>query len=712
MQSIQYNFKNIPAVPNSTSLIDIVLSKTQRKTPTVVHAGYKITRIRKFYMRKIKFTYTSIEEKIDSIVSNFPKLDDIHPFYGDLINILYDKDHYKMALGFLNKAKNICDKITNDYVKLMKYADSLYRCKQLKVAALGRMATTMKKLNSSLNYLEEVRKHLGRLPSIDPNTRTLILTGFPNVGKSSFMNKITYAGSEVQPYPFTTQSLFAGHTYFKNIKWQVIDTPGILDRPLEERNTIEMQAITALAHLEACILYFIDISEICGYSISEQIKLFTSIKPLFKNKPLVLVLNKTDLKPYNELEESDKQVLENLAKEHNTYMIQMSNQTGNGVADVKSASCEILLEFRMAKNKSKAAKESSNTNNANKDITGLDKIYVAQPSNQRDNRRRKPNIPSSVMEEKEQEKQRQDEEINNLNEEERAELEEKILKEGETFLLEKKIKNNRIKELMEQNGGDGVFFIPDREHFQLANPEWKNDVWPEFMDGKNVFDFVDPDIMSKLEVLEREEDEHRNKMEAQGQFEDESDEESSELDEELLEAHEDVMENKKIIRQKHQLVVGSQLPRRVRDLTATEKFMDTIRTDKQEGNKELRLLSHKKRQETKEKLKRSLLNDAKMEEDEDEDGMGLEEDDMMDIDEDKPVKKFKKARLSPEDLKELKKKKKIEKQKQLTVERMKRKIQKSWNRESRVNEADRQVGTKLPKHLNSGKRGIGKTDRR
>lgn len=176
MQEIQYNFKAVPVVPNSTDLINIILSKTQRKTPTTVHAGYKITRIRRFYMRKVKFTCSSIVEKIDSIVNTFPKLDDIHPFYGDLINILYDKDHYKMALGFLNKAKNICEKITSDYVKLLKYGDSLYRCKQLKVAALGRMATTLKKLNSSLNYLEEVRKHLGRLPSIDPNTRTLILT--------------------------------------------------------------------------------------------------------------------------------------------------------------------------------------------------------------------------------------------------------------------------------------------------------------------------------------------------------------------------------------------------------------------------------------------------------------------------------------------------------------------------------------------------------
>jgi len=26
-------------------------------------------------------------------------IDNIHPFYGDLFNVLYDKDHYKLALG-------------------------------------------------------------------------------------------------------------------------------------------------------------------------------------------------------------------------------------------------------------------------------------------------------------------------------------------------------------------------------------------------------------------------------------------------------------------------------------------------------------------------------------------------------------------------------------------------------------------------------------
>lgn len=178
----------------------------------------------------------------------------------------------------------------------------------------------------------QVRQHLSRLPSIDPNTRTLILCGYPNVGKSSFINKMTRskediaeylyseqvifirANSEVQPYAFTTKSLFVGHMDYKYVTWQLIDTPGILDHPLEDRNTIEMQSITALAHLRAAVLYLVDIrylsylsrpittnhranyfSEECGYSIETQLNLFDSIKPLFSKKPVVLALNKIDV---------------------------------------------------------------------------------------------------------------------------------------------------------------------------------------------------------------------------------------------------------------------------------------------------------------------------------------------------------------------------------------------------------------------------------
>lgn len=50
---VVYNFKKIAAVPTSKDFVDIVLSKTQRQTPTVVHKQYAIGRIRSFYMRKV-----------------------------------------------------------------------------------------------------------------------------------------------------------------------------------------------------------------------------------------------------------------------------------------------------------------------------------------------------------------------------------------------------------------------------------------------------------------------------------------------------------------------------------------------------------------------------------------------------------------------------------------------------------------------------------
>uniref|UniRef100_A0A2K5ZSW2 Nucleolar GTP-binding protein 1 n=1 Tax=Mandrillus leucophaeus TaxID=9568 RepID=A0A2K5ZSW2_MANLE len=301
-----YNFKKITVVPSAKDFIDLTLSKTQRKTPTVIHKHYQIHRIRHFYMRKVKFTQQNYHDRLSQILTDFPKLDDIHPFYADLMNILYDKDHYKLALGQINIAKNLVDSVAKDYVRLMKYGDSLYRCKQLKRAALGRMCTVIKRQKQSLEYLEQVRQHLSRLPTIDPNTRTLLLCGYPNVGKSSFINKVTRADVDVQPYAFTTKSLFVGHMDYKYLRWQVVDTPGILDQPLEDRNTIEMQAITALAHLRAAVLYVMDLSEQCGHGLREQLELFQNIRPLFINKPLIVVANKCDVKRIAELSEDDQ----------------------------------------------------------------------------------------------------------------------------------------------------------------------------------------------------------------------------------------------------------------------------------------------------------------------------------------------------------------------------------------------------------------------
>jgi len=73
--------------------------------------------------------------------------------------------------------------------------------------------------------------------------------------------------------------------------------------------------------LNAAILFLLDISESCGYTIDQQIELFQSIKPLFQAKPLVIVLTKSDLQKFNELPADEKKKIETLAREANAYLI-------------------------------------------------------------------------------------------------------------------------------------------------------------------------------------------------------------------------------------------------------------------------------------------------------------------------------------------------------------------------------------------------------
>jgi nucleolar GTP-binding protein len=386
-------------------------------------------------------------------------LDDVHPFYADLINVLYDKDHYKLALGQINTAKHLIDNVAKDYVRLMKYGDSLYRCKQLKRAALGRMATIMKRQSSNLTYLEQVRQHLARLPSIDPYTRTIIICGFPNVGKSSFINKITRADVEVQPYAFTTKSLYVGHMDYKYLRWQVIDTPGILDHSLEERNVIEMQAVTALAHLRACVLYFMDPSEQCGHTLEEQIKLFESIKPLFANKPLIVVANKVDIIQLDDLASEKQAVLKDLREDSDVTVMEMSTVTDLGVMEVKTEACERLLSFRVDQKM------------RSKKVDGLlNRLHVAVPK-PRDDKPRPPCIPESVLVKRQAKESR------------KRKLEREIeLEEGDDYVLDLKKTYTEI---------------PEEERY---------DIIPEIWEGHNIADYIDPEIFDKLEALEREEE--------------------------------------------------------------------------------------------------------------------------------------------------------------------------------------------------------------
>lgn len=642
----QYNFKKIQVVPTSKDFIDIVLSKTQRKTPTVIHKNYKITRIRGFYLKKIKYTQQNYHDKLTQIITDFPRMEDIHPFYADLMNVLYDKDHFKLALGQINTARHLIDNVSKDYARLMKYGDSMYRCKQLKKAALGRMCTIMKRQNQSLQYLEQVRQHLSRLPSIDPNTRTLLLTGFPNVGKSSFMNKVTRADVEVQPYAFTTKSLFVGHMDYQYLRWQVVDTPGILDHSLEERNTIEMQAITALAHLRAAVLYVMDISEQCNKSLEEQIELFNSIKPLFTNKPIIICLNKVDILTIDELPEEKKELFKQF-EEDGVPVITMSTVSEEGVMKVKTEACDRLLAQRVEvklKNNKKMG-----------DVINRLHIAVPQP---RDDKERPPFVPDAAK---------------------------KKLKSMDVDKEPKKLQKHWEQELLEE------YKFDDRALYHIKDDE-KYDLVPEIINGKNIADYIDPDIFEKLEQLEKEEE----FREAAGVYESDDDELNSD-EEEIRKTAEEIRKKKKIRLQEHRLKKGKGSNAPVLPRKASLKLESFGRPMKRKAD------------------------------------MDVDEDVEMGSDGERPAR-------SRSAVKKIVKKRKQEasearsisaaahRSKSLNTPRNKQGItdpvkmekakkfaklgQRKMNYHGKAGESDRHIHEKKPKHLFSGKRKQGKTDRR
>ena len=53
-----------------------------------------------------------------------------------------------------------------------------------------------------------------------------------------------------------------------------------------------------------------------------------------------------------------------------------------------------------------------------------------------------------------------------------------------------------------------------KKNYLLADDDWKYDAVPEIMDGKNVADFIDPDIAAKLDALEREQEQLEEEEEA------------------------------------------------------------------------------------------------------------------------------------------------------------------------------------------------------
>ncbi len=88
---------------------------------------------------------------------------------------------------------------------------------------------------------------------------TVVLVGFPSVGKSSLLNRITGVSSKVAEYPFTTVSVVPGVLHYKGACIQIFDLPGIIKGA--SRGKGRGREVLSVARVADLIVLVVDSSE-------------------------------------------------------------------------------------------------------------------------------------------------------------------------------------------------------------------------------------------------------------------------------------------------------------------------------------------------------------------------------------------------------------------------------------------------------------------
>ena len=294
-------FEQLPTVPTSEEL----LNKSFRRASRAIDD-----------LSMVQNAGNILSDNLSNLIRKFPSFENMPPFYREMADIIAGVDRIRISLSRLGWASRQIRLITKEHVAKIKRS-SASDATLIRKSAFGRISSVMRSIEKDLLFLNETRNLLRKMPTINPSLPTILIAGYPNVGKSSFIVRITGARPEIASYPFTTRGIFVGHFMRGEQRYQVVDTPGLLDRPMEERNNIERQTIAALSHLQGVLLFILDPSEHCGYFLDSQLSLAQDIQNWI-SLPMLIVANKADILKYT----GDRDVLE------------MSTETGQGVEDV------------------------------------------------------------------------------------------------------------------------------------------------------------------------------------------------------------------------------------------------------------------------------------------------------------------------------------------------------------------------------------------
>ena len=276
-------FEDIPTTPTAEELIDRAFSRATRagRAQSGLDAQESM----------LQTAGNILSDNLENVVTSWPDFDTLDPFYYELADAIVDVDAVRKSLSNVGWASKQTDAIKREYQGRLR--GNVETARKLRKQAFARLADIVEEVEDDLERLGAARDELKVLPDIRPDEPTIVVAGFPNVGKSTFVNHVTNARHETASYPFTTTRIGVGHFTREHIRYQLVDTPGLLDREHEERNEIELQAESALAHAADAVLVFVDASGACGYPLDDQLALRDAVGERF-DTPVATVCTKAD----------------------------------------------------------------------------------------------------------------------------------------------------------------------------------------------------------------------------------------------------------------------------------------------------------------------------------------------------------------------------------------------------------------------------------
>lgn len=282
----------IPTILTADELIEKAFKKASKVD---VIAKSRNEMIKQKNMAKINSVSDSISTVLEGYVKAFPDLRNLPPFYRDLIDLLLDIDKLKKSLGALDWCAYQVKVISKNARTRIKRTKNPKETDEIRDEMYGRSASLVKQIKKELAFLNGARDKIKQLPTINPEMRTIVVAGAPNVGKSLLVAEMSTGKPKVASYPFTTKDITIGIFSIGRKKYQMIDTPGLLDRPLEDRNEIELQAIIALRSLSDLVVFILDPTGSCGYPLDYQQSLLDGIKKLYPKIKILTIENKADI---------------------------------------------------------------------------------------------------------------------------------------------------------------------------------------------------------------------------------------------------------------------------------------------------------------------------------------------------------------------------------------------------------------------------------